>query len=42
MVAYGNPAQIMGKIDDITCTTGLRDKPYSHLAGRIEDAYTIS
>lgn len=42
MVAYGNPAQIMGKIGDITCTTGLRDKPYSHLAGRIEDAYTIS
>jgi len=42
MVAYGNPAQIMGKIDDITCTTGLRDKPYSHLTGRIEDAYTIS
>lgn len=42
MVAYGNPAQIMGKIDDITCTTGLRDKPYSHLTGRIEDAYTTS
>ena len=42
VVAYGNPAQVVCDISDITCTTGLRDKPYSHLIGRIEDAHTIS
>ncbi|MBI4303180.1 MAG: N-acetyltransferase [Chloroflexi bacterium] len=41
VVAYGNPAQVICKIEDMSCTTGLRDKPYSHLIGRIEDAYTI-
>ena len=41
-VAYGNPAQVVCKIDDLTCTTSLRDRPYGHLAERIEDAYTIS
>jgi hypothetical protein len=42
MVAYGNPARVVGKIEDISCTTSLRDKPYSHLKRSIEDAYTIS
>lgn len=42
VVAYGNPAKAVCKIGDLVCTTGLRDKPYSHLAGRLEDAYTIS
>ena len=42
VVAYGNPARVVCKIEDIACTTGLRDKPYGHLTGRIEDAYTIS
>ena len=42
VVAYGNPARVVGKIEDITCTTGLRDRPYDHLTGRIEDAYTVS
>ncbi len=42
VIAYGNPAQVICKIEDLTCTTGIRDKPYSHIAGRIEDAYTIS
>jgi acetyltransferase-like isoleucine patch superfamily enzyme len=41
MVAYGNPARVMCKVDDIICATGLRDKPYSYLIGRIEDAHTI-
>ena len=43
MVAYGNPARIAGKIGEITCTNGLRDKPYGHLKERMEtkDAYTI-
>ena len=42
VVAYGNPAQVVCDIRDIVCTTGLRDKPYSHIIGRIEDAHTIS
>jgi acetyltransferase-like isoleucine patch superfamily enzyme len=42
VVAYGNPAQIICKIDDLTCINGLRDRPYGHIAERIEDAYTIS
>lgn len=41
VVAYGNPARVVCKIEDITCTTGLRDKPYDHLTRRIEDAYTL-
>ena len=40
VVAYGNPAQVICKIEDLTCTNGLRDKPYSHIKERIEDAYT--
>lgn len=27
-VAYGNPARVVGTIDDLTCNTGLTDKPY--------------
>ena len=42
VVAYGNPAQVVCSIGDLVCTTGLMDKPYSHLIGSIEDAYTIS
>ena len=42
VVAYGNPAQVVCDIGDIVCTTGLRDKPYCHIIGRIEDAHTIS
>jgi acetyltransferase-like isoleucine patch superfamily enzyme len=42
MVAYGNPARVVGSIEDITCTNNLRDKPYSHLKRSVEDAYTIS
>jgi acetyltransferase-like isoleucine patch superfamily enzyme len=34
-VAYGNPAQVKGDIDDLTCNTGLGDKPYSHLTRRV-------
>ena len=40
VVAYGNPARVIGSIEDIVCTTGLVDKPYSHLTGRIENAST--
>jgi len=35
VVAFGNPAQVVCDIGDISCTTGLRDKPYSHLIERI-------
>jgi hypothetical protein len=41
MVAYGNPAQVVCKIGDLICGTGLRDKPYSELVRRITNAYTI-
>lgn len=40
-VAYGNPAQVRGRIEDLVCTTGLRDKPYSHLIERLKDVYTL-
>jgi acetyltransferase-like isoleucine patch superfamily enzyme len=42
VIAYGNPARVICKVEDLNCPTGLRDKPYGHLIGRIEDAYTIS
>ena len=29
VVAYGNPAQAVCRVGDLTCTTGRRDKPYS-------------
>jgi acetyltransferase-like isoleucine patch superfamily enzyme len=35
VVAYGNPAQVICDIGDINCSTGLREKPYSHLIERI-------
>jgi acetyltransferase-like isoleucine patch superfamily enzyme len=35
VVAYGNPAQVVCDIGDLKCSSGLRDKPYSHLIGRI-------
>jgi acetyltransferase-like isoleucine patch superfamily enzyme len=41
VIAYGNPARVVCAMEELTCTTGLRDKPYSHLIGRIEDAYTV-
>ena len=41
VVAYGNPAQVRCRIEDLVCTTGLRDKPYSHLIGRVESANTV-
>jgi acetyltransferase-like isoleucine patch superfamily enzyme len=27
-LAYGNPARVVGDVRDLTCTTGLTDKPY--------------
>jgi len=41
VVAYGNPAQIVCGIGDIECTTGLRDRPYAHLLGRLRNAHTV-
>jgi acetyltransferase-like isoleucine patch superfamily enzyme len=40
-VAYGNPARAMGKIGEIVCTTGRRQKPYSHLIGGAESENTL-
>jgi acetyltransferase-like isoleucine patch superfamily enzyme len=34
VVASGNPAQVICEIGDLTCSTGLRDKPYNNLSGR--------
>jgi acetyltransferase-like isoleucine patch superfamily enzyme len=30
-LAYGNPAQVVGDVRDLTCTTGLTDKPYKRM-----------
>ncbi len=35
VVAYGNPAQVMCDVGDLTCLSGLRAKPYEHLMERI-------
>lgn len=35
VVAYGNPAQVICDIGNLTCTTGLSDRPYSHLTWRM-------
>jgi acetyltransferase-like isoleucine patch superfamily enzyme len=40
-VAYGNPAQVMGRIDEVVCKTGQRLKPYSHITCGVEDENTI-
>jgi acetyltransferase-like isoleucine patch superfamily enzyme len=39
-VAYGNPARVRGKIEDLVCSSGLIEKPYSHLIGRLAGANT--
>jgi len=39
-VACGNPARVIKTIKDVNCTTGLIDKPYSHIAGEVESANT--
>jgi acetyltransferase-like isoleucine patch superfamily enzyme len=40
-VAYGNPARVLGRIEDLVCHTGLVAKPYSHLIGRLASAHTL-
>ena len=35
VVAYGNPAQVVCDVGEISCTTGLRDKPYDDLGWRM-------
>jgi acetyltransferase-like isoleucine patch superfamily enzyme len=42
MVVYGNPARVMGSIEDLVCNNNLRDTPYGHLAERLQSAHTIS
>jgi acetyltransferase-like isoleucine patch superfamily enzyme len=34
MVAYGNPARVQCEIGDLTCSTGLRSKPYIDILRR--------
>jgi acetyltransferase-like isoleucine patch superfamily enzyme len=31
-VAYGNPARIVGTIDQLTCSKGFLERPYAHLS----------
>ena len=33
-VAYGNPARVVGTIDQLTCSKGFLERPYSHLRPR--------
>lgn len=35
VVAYGNPAQVVCDIENLKCTTGLRDYPYNRLTGKV-------
>ena len=35
VVAYGNPAQVVCDVGDISCTTGLRNKPYDNIEWRM-------
>ena len=35
VVAYGNPAQVVCGIEKLTCSTGLRERPYDNLTWRI-------
>jgi acetyltransferase-like isoleucine patch superfamily enzyme len=34
-VVYGNPAEVKCDIDDVTCNTGLAEKPYPHITRRV-------
>ncbi len=40
-VAYGNPARVHGHIENITCISGLIDKPYNHVIWRLKNANTV-
>lgn len=31
-VAYGNPARVIGTIDQLTCSKGFLERPYAHLS----------
>lgn len=31
-VAYGNPARVVGTIDQLTCSKGFLERPYAHLS----------
>lgn len=33
-VAYGNPARVVGTIDQLTCSKGFLERPYAHLSVR--------
>jgi len=40
-VAYGNPARVVGSIEDLVCRTGFRDKPFAESMARFENARTL-
>jgi acetyltransferase-like isoleucine patch superfamily enzyme len=41
-VAYGNPARIGNRIENLACLNGLIDKPYSHIKWRLKSADPVS
>ncbi len=40
-VVYGNPAKVKGWINELTCLTGLLEKPYRHLGKEIRDVANV-
>jgi len=41
-VAYGNPAHVSNRIDNLVCSNGLIDKPYEHIRWRLNSANSVS
>lgn len=41
MVAYGNPARVVGHVGDLVCVNNMRERPYSHLIERLQHEHTI-
>jgi acetyltransferase-like isoleucine patch superfamily enzyme len=41
-VAYGNPARVGSRIENLVCINGLIDKPYNHIKWRFKGANTVS
>jgi acetyltransferase-like isoleucine patch superfamily enzyme len=39
-VAYGNPARVVGTVDQLTCSKGFLERPYTHL--RLRDGRQVA
>lgn len=42
IVACGNPARVVCKLEELTCPTGLRERPYSNILQGVKNAYSVS